>query len=178
MTSCAMKILIACEFSGIVRDAFAKLGHDSWSCDLLPTESPGNHYQCDALEILDNGWDLMIAYPPCTYFSVAGLQYLKNNPKRLTLQKESAEFVKKLWNAPIEKICIENPIGQLPKYIGRYSQIVKMYEFGHADAHKPTCFWLKNLPKLEPTNIVSPLASKKIPERQSFITLESQNKQS
>lgn len=158
-----MKVLVACEFSGIVRDAFAAKGHDAWSCDLLPTEKRGNHIQGDVLEILNDGWDLMIAHPPCTYFAVAGLQYLHTQPDRLMLQQQAAEFVRKLWQCDIPRICIENPIGHLPKYIGKYSQIVRMWQFGHAEAHKPTCLWLKNLPLLQPTNVVRPLPSKKYP---------------
>ncbi len=158
-----MKVLVACEFSGIVRDAFSAKGHNAWSCDLLPTERPGQHYTGDIREILDDKWDLIIAHPPCTYFAVAGLQYLRNNPDRLRKQKESALFVKKILLNKSPKICIENPIGQLPKYIGSYSQIVRMWEFGHADAHKPTCLWLKGLPLLRPTHIMKPLPSIKYP---------------
>lgn len=158
-----MKILIACEFSGIVRDAFAARGHDAWSCDLLSTERPGNHIKDDVLKHLGDGWDLMIAHPPCTFFAVAGLQYLKNNPQRLRSQIEAGDFVKKLWISPIDKICIENPIGHLPKYIGKYSQIIRMFEYGHADAHKPTCLWLKGLPLLIASNTVTPLPSRRYP---------------
>lgn len=158
-----MNVLVACEFSGRVREAFSQRGHNAWSCDLLPTEIPGNHIQGDVLEILDRKWDLLIAHPPCTYFAVAGLQYLKTDPGRLEKQLEAANFVKSLWAAPIPKICIENPIGQLPKYIGKYSQIVRMWQFGHTEAHKPTCLWLKGLPLLRPANIVEPLPSKKYP---------------
>lgn len=158
-----MRVLIACEFSGIVREAFRNKGHDTWSCDILPTEIPGQHIQDDVLNHLNAGWDLMIAHPPCTYFAVAGLQYLKTQPDRLDKQKEAAIFVKKLLYAPIKSICIENPIGQLPKYIGQYTQIIRMWQFGHSDAQKPTCLWLKNLPMLRPTNIVTPLKSKRYP---------------
>lgn len=158
-----MRVLVACEFSGIVREAFARRGHNAWSCDLLPTEQPGNHIQGDVLEILNDGWDLMIAHPPCTYFAVAGLQYLRNNPERLKMQKRSAVFVRKLWESNISRVCIENPIGQLPKYIGKYSQIVRMWQFGHKEAHKPTCLWIRGLPLLKPTNIVKPLPSRKYP---------------
>jgi hypothetical protein len=158
-----MRVLIACEFSGRVRDAFAALGHDAWSCDLLPSEKPGNHIQGDVLEILNDEWDLMVAHPPCTYFAVAGLQYLATHPGRLEKQQEAAEFVKRLWQSSIPKICVENPIGQLPKYIGAYSQIIRMWQFGHAEAHKPTCLWLKGLPLLESTSIVEPLPSRRYP---------------
>lgn len=158
-----MKVLIACEFSGIVREAFKKRGHDAWSCDLLPTEIQGQHIQGNVLEILNDGWDLMIAHPPCTYFAVAGLQYLKTQTDRVEKQKQAADFVKRLWTADVPKICIENPVGALPKFIGQYSQVVRMWQFGHAEAHKPTCFWLKGLPNLSPTKIVNPLRSKQYP---------------
>ena len=158
-----MRILIACEFSGIVRDAFISKGHDAVSCDLLPTDRPGPHFQGDVLEILNDGWDMMIAHPPCTYFTVAGTKALRENPGRIELQKRDALFVKSLWEADIHKICIENPVGYLPEYIGPYSQITRMWKFGHNDAHKPTCFWLKNLPPLFPTKIVEPIKSIKCP---------------
>lgn len=171
-----MRILVACEYSGRVREAFRKLGHDAWSCDLLPADDNSPyHIQGDVLEILNNGWDMMIAHPPCTYFASAGLQYLKTQPGRLEKQIESAEFVKKLLNAPIPKICIENPVGQLPKYIGKQSQTVRMWQFGHAEAHKPTCFWLKGLPALVPTNIVTPLTSRKYPNGKVLSQWRSKN---
>lgn len=158
-----MRVLIGCEFSGIVRDAFKEQGHDAWSCDLLPTEKDGNHLQCDVLEILNDGWDLAIFHPPCTYFAVAGLQYLHTQSDRLQKQIVAGRFVNRLWSCSIRCICIENPVGQLPKYIGKYDQIIRMWQFGHADAQKPTCLWLKNLPKLQPTNIVKPKPSVRYP---------------
>jgi len=123
-----MKVLIACEFSGIVRDAFAKKGHDAWSCDLLPTEIPGNHIQGDVCDILDDGWDMMIAHPPCTYLANSGVRWLHERPERWEKLKEAADFFRTLLNAPIERICIENPIPH--KYaiylIGRkYDQIIQ-----------------------------------------------------
>lgn len=142
-----MKVLIACEFSGVCREAFRALGHDAYSCDLLPTEIFGKHIQGNVLEILDRGWDLMIAHPPCTYLSVAGQVHFKTDPTRIEKQKLAAEFAKKLWEAPIKKIAIEQPVGHLPKYIGPYTQIIRANQFGH-DAFKPTCLWLKWLPKL------------------------------
>lgn len=142
-----MKVLVACEFSGVVRDAFLAKGHDAWSCDIIDTDKSGPHFKCDVLSILDKGWDLMIAHPPCTYLTIAGQVHFKNNPGRYELQKEAAAFAEKLWTADIPKICIENPVGHLPKYMGPYSQIIRMNEFGH-DALKPTCLWLKGLPPL------------------------------
>lgn len=151
-----MRVLIACEFSGIVRDAFTARGHDAWSCDLLPTESPGNHIQGDVLEILNDGWDLMIAHDPCTYQCNSGVRWLYEQEGRWDLLAESCEFTVKLLNAPIEKICRENPIPH--KYaiqrIGRtYDQIIHPWQFGHPES-KATCLWLHNLEPLEPTNIV------------------------
>ena len=157
-----MKILVACEFSGIVRDAFKARGHNAWSCDLLPTERPGQHIQGDVLEILDDGWDMMIAHDPCTYQCNSGVRWLynpdgsKNKDRWLELEK-SCEFTKQILKAPIKKICRENPIPH--KYavqkIGRkYDQIIQPWQFGHGET-KATCFWLENLPELQPTNIVS-----------------------
>lgn len=152
-----MKILVACEFSGIVRDAFRKRGHDAWSCDILPTEAdPTYHLQCDVLEILDQGWDMMIAHPPCIYLANSGVRWLYANPRRWEKLKEAAEFFKALWNANIPRIALENPIPH--KYardlIGvPYSQVIQPWQFGHGET-KATCLWLKNLPPLKPTNIV------------------------
>ena len=159
-----MRVLVACEFSGIVRNAFAAKGHDAWSCDLLPTERPGNHIQGDVLEVIDDAlseksqWDLMIAHPPCTFLTVAGQKAMtpKYNPdyeRRLWERTKAVSFVQDLLRAPIKKICIENPVGHLPKFIGPYSQIVRMNDFGH-DAIKPTCLWLRGLPLLKPTKKV------------------------
>ena len=166
-----MRVLIAYEFSGVVRRAFRERGHDAWSCDLLPSEDDSEfHIQGDVLNywngrfnVLNCHWDLMIAHPPCTYFASAGLQYLKIQSGRLEKQKESADFVAELWQSNIQKICIENPVGQLPKFIGPYSQIIRMWQFGHSDAQKPTCLWLKGLSKLNPTNIVLPSPSRRYP---------------
>lgn len=141
-----MKVLIACEFSGIVRDAFKARGHDAWSCDLLPTEREGQHIQGDVLEILDNGWDLMIAHPPCTYLSYAGTRWW-NDKGRCKKRLEALEFFRQFWEAPISKICIENPRGCASPTIAKYTQIINPYYFGDA-ATKPTWLWLKNLPKL------------------------------
>ena len=146
-----MKVLVACEFSGIVREAFKKRGHDAWSCDLLPTEIPGQHIQGDVLKVLDRGWDLMIAFPPCTHLAVSGAAWFKNKQKE---QAEALEFVKNLLNAPIPKIALENPIGVISTKIRKPDQIIQPYQFGH-ETTKATCLWLKNLPLLKPTNIVS-----------------------
>jgi hypothetical protein len=150
-----MKILIACEFSGIVREAFAKRGHDAWSCDLLPTEIPGQHIQGDVLEILGDSWDLMIAHPPCTRLCNSGVRWLKERKLWHELE-EAGRLFRELLNAPIERIAIENPIphGYAINIIGRsYDQIIQPWMFGHGET-KATCLWLKNLPKLQPTNIV------------------------
>lgn len=151
-----IKVLIACEFSGIVREEFEKLGHDAWSCDLLPTDIPGQHYQCDVFEIINKGWDLMIAHPPCTYLCNSGVVWLHRDKSRWDKMREGAEFFKKLLECPIPRIAIENPI--MHKYaveiIGRrQDQLIQPWQFGHGET-KATCFWLKNLPKLMPTNIV------------------------
>lgn len=149
-----MKVLVACEYSGVVRDAFRLKGHDAWSCDISPTESSSEyHYQQDVFEVIDMGWDLMIAHPPCTYLSRAGARWWKD-PNRMILADVAAEFVFKLRDANIEKIAIENPIGQLNKRWRYPDQTVQPYEYGHPFS-KATCLWLKNLPPLMPTNIVS-----------------------
>lgn len=145
-----MKVLIACEFSGIVRNAFAKLGYDAWSCDLLPTESPGQHIQADVLGQLDFGWDLMIAHPPCTHLAVSGARWFKEKSKQ---QQEALVFVTLLMDAPILRIAIENPISIISSRIRKPDQIIQPWQFGHGET-KATCLWLKNLPKLIPTNIV------------------------
>lgn len=163
-----MKVLVGCEFSGIVRDAFAKLGHNVISCDILPSEKPGNHYQGNILDIINDGWDLAIFHPPCTYLTNAGVRHLHSVPsrngvitkihgaERWKLMYEACDFFNQLQNANIKHICIENPIPH--KYarekIGKYTQIIQPWQFGHGET-KATCLWLKNLPLLQPTNIVS-----------------------
>jgi len=142
-----LKVLVACEYSGVVRDAFIARGHDAISCDLLPTDRKGPHYQGDVFDIINDGFDLMIAHPPCTYLSVSGLHWNKKNPERAQKTEEALVFVQKLMDAPIEKICIENPISCISTRIRRPDQIIQPYEFGH-DASKRTCLWLKNLPPL------------------------------
>jgi len=147
-----MRVLIGCEFSGVVREAFRKLGHDAWSCDLLPTDDKSEyHLQCDVLTILDDGWDLAIFHPPCTHLASSGARWFKNKQKE---QEEALEFVKKLLDAPIEKIALENPIGVISSRIRKPDQVIQPWMFGD-EATKTTCLWLKNLPKLVPTNIVS-----------------------
>lgn len=151
-----MKILIACEYSGTVRDAFTAQGHDVTSCDILPTETPGKHYQGDVFDIINDGWDMMIAHPPCTYLSNSGVHWLHRQEGRWEKMREGAEFFKALWEAPIDKICVENPI--MHKYAkeiigGTHTQTVQPYWFGE-DASKRTALWLKNLEPLEPTNML------------------------
>tara|TARA_Y100001970_G_C13743828_1_gene607571 strand:- start:19 stop:621 length:603 start_codon:yes stop_codon:yes gene_type:complete len=150
-----MKVLVACEYSGIVRDAFAAKGHDAWSCDILPTESPGNHFQGDVLEHLDKGWDLMIAHPPCTHLAVSGARWFTEGKKPWSLQIEALDFVRKLLDAPIDKIALENPVSVISTKIRKPNQIIQPFQFGH-DVSKKTCLWLKNLPNLKPTKIVKP----------------------
>ena len=161
------KVLVACEYSGIVRDAFSKLGHDAWSIDILPTESPGQHIQDDVLNHLDKGWDLMIAHPPCTYLCITGLCWMHhpqdkhldkklrrphpNFPNRKQQQEDALEFVRKLMDAPIEKICIENPVSIISSQIRKPNQYIQPYQFGHYECKK-TGLWLKNLPTLAHTS--------------------------
>jgi len=148
-------ILVAGEYSGTVRNAFALEGHDAVSCDLLPTEIAGPHYTGDVRDILGDGWDLMIAHPPCTYLCSSGLHWNKKRPERDALTEEALEFVRLLMRAPIKHIAIENPIGCISTKIRKPDQIIQPWQFGH-DASKATCFWLKNLPLLMPTDIVEP----------------------
>ena len=150
-----MKVLIACEFSGIVRDAFIKKGHEAISCDILPTESHGPHYQGDVLDIINNGFDMMIAHPPCTYLTVTANRSFLNNPERWLNRLNAVNFVHKLMNANIDKICIENPKGVISTHIRKPEQYIQPYYFGHNDS-KLTGLWLKNLPPLKPTKIVEP----------------------
>ena len=151
-----MRVLVACEYSGKVRDAFIAQGHDAISCDILPTDSPGPHYQGDVFNIIDQDWDLMIAHPPCTYLTNSGVRWLHERPERWGQLKDGAEFFKGLLEANIPKIAVENPI--MHKYaveiIGRrQDQIIQPWQFGHGET-KATGFWLKGLPKLQPTDIV------------------------
>lgn len=150
-----MRILVACEFSGVVRDAFRARGHDAVSCDLLPGDSPGPHIQGDVLEHLDDGWDMMIAHPPCTYLCSSGLHWNRRDPERAAKTEEALEFVWKLMNADIPKIALENPVGCISTRIRKPDQIIQPHWFGH-DASKATCLWLKGLPRLRPTCNVAP----------------------
>jgi len=148
-----VKVLVACEYSGTVRDAFISMGHEAMSCDLLPTDVPGPHYQGDVFDIINQGWDMMIAHPPCTYLCVSGLHWNKRVEGRDAKTDEALEFVKKLLDAPIQRIALENPVGCISKRIRKPEQIIQPYEYGD-DAAKKTCLWLKNLPKLRPTDRV------------------------
>jgi hypothetical protein len=145
-----MKILVACEFSGIVRDAFAEKGHDAWSCDLLETESPGNHIQGDVLEVLEDGWDLMVAHPPCTHLASSGARWWADRPGE---QLKAIEFFEALYHAPINKIAIENPVGVMSTVFRPPDQYIQPWQFGHGETKK-TGLWLKNLPSLRATNVV------------------------
>jgi len=148
-----MKILIACEYSGIVRDAFIEQGHHAMSCDLLPTEQKGPHYQGNVLDIMNDDWDMMIAHPPCTYLAVSGMHWTKRGLRDPQLTEDALDFVQALMNAPIKKICIENPVSVISSRIRKPDQIVQPWWFGD-DASKKTCLWLKNLPLLQPTDML------------------------
>lgn len=146
-----MRILIACEFSGTVRDAFRALGHDAWSCDLLETEKPGHHILADAVKVAYSGdWDMMIAHPPCTHLAVSGARWFKYKQAE---QAQALEFVRLLMVAPIQRIAIENPVSIISSRIRKADQVIQPWQFGHGET-KATCLWLKGLPKLQPTNIV------------------------
>lgn len=144
------RVLVACEYSGIVRDAFSQLGWDSWSCDLLPSERLGNHYQGNVIDILDNGWDIMVAHPPCTHLAVSGARWFSGKMKE---QADALDFVRLLLSANIKHIALENPISIISSKIRKPDQIIQPWQFGHGET-KATCLWLKNLPPLKPTNIV------------------------
>lgn len=146
-----MRVLVACEFSGVVRDAFAARGHDAWSCDLLPSERPGNHIQGDVRDHLDDDWDLLIAHPPCTHLAVSGARWFKDKRKE---QEEALEFVRYLMEAPPVRICVENPVSVISSRIRKPDQIVQPWMFGHGET-KATCLWLEGLPKLQSTSIVA-----------------------
>lgn len=145
-----MRVLVACEFSGVVRDAFIDRGHFAMSCDLIPSQVPGPHYTGDVREVLDWRWDLMIAHPPCTYLAISGRRWWH---ERRQEQEEALDFIRLLMDAPIDRICIENPVGKISTAIRKPDQIIQPWQFGHEEA-KATCLWLKNLLPLEPTEIV------------------------
>lgn len=147
-----MKVLVACEFSGTVRDAFRALGHDAVSCDLLPSERPGPHVQGDVLTLLDDGWDLMIAHPPCTHLAVSGARWFVDKVQE---QADALDFVRALMAAPIPRICIENPVSVISSRIRKPDQIIQPWQFGHAET-KTTCLWLTGLSPLSPAEIVEP----------------------
>ena len=146
-----MRILVACEYSGIVRDAFIRGGHTAMSCDLLPTDAPGPHYQGDVLDIITDGWDMMIAHPPCTYLSVSGMHWTTRGLRDPKLTEDALTFVRRLLDAPIDRIALENPVSIISTRIRKPDQIIQPWWFGH-DASKKTCLWLKNLPLLQPTD--------------------------
>ena len=151
-----MKILVACEYSGRVREAFRSLGHDAWSCDLLPSDDGSEfHIEGDVLSLLGDGWDMMIAFPPCTYLCSSGLHWNKRVEGREQKTEEALEFVRSLMNAPIGKIAIENPVGRIGTAIRKADQSIHPYMFGD-DASKRTCLWLKNLRTLKPTKFIEP----------------------
>jgi hypothetical protein len=162
-----MKVLIACEYSGIVRTEFTKAGHDAISCDLLPTDIPGKHYQGNVLDIINDSFDLMIAFPPCTYLTVTANKWYKNQPKRISgalvgderrkARIVAIDFAIALFNCGILKIAMENPIDILSTVFRKPDQIIQPWMFGHAE-RKSTCLWLKGLPILESTNIVTPVS--------------------
>lgn len=152
-----MRVLVACEYSGTVREAFKRKGHEAWSCDLLPSDIEGNHYQGPVQDILAEPWDLLIAHPPCTYLSNAGARHLYPkgilNLNRLNKGLEAKEFFMMLLNAPIKKICVENPLPSTIFKLPKYNQYIQPFEFGHP-FKKKTCLWLKNLPPLMATEII------------------------
>lgn len=149
-----MRVLVACEYSGRVRDAFLARGHDAMSCDLLDTDVPGPHYKGDVRDILNDGWDLMIAHPPCTHLAVSGARHFAAK-RESGVQEEALEFVRQLMNAPIPRIAVENPISIISSRIRKPDQIIQPWQFGHKET-KATCLWLKGLPLLRPTNVVGP----------------------
>ena len=145
-----MRVLIACEYSGTVRDAFIHKGHEAMSCDLLPTDAPGPHYQGDVFDVINQGWDLMIAHPPCTHLAVSGARWFKDKKVE---QAEAIDFFMRLVNAPIPKIAVENPVCIMSTRYRKPDQVIQPWQYGHGET-KATCLWLKNLPVLTPTNIV------------------------
>ncbi len=150
-----MKVLVACEYSGTVRDAFIRAGHDALSCDLLPTDAPGPHYQGNVMDVIGDGFDLMVAHPPCTYLSVSGMHWTTRGLRDPQLTTDALAFVRLLMNAPIPRIAIENPVSIISSQIAKPDQIIQPWMFGH-DASKKTCLWLKGLPMLTPTQTIAP----------------------
>ena len=150
-----MRVLVACEYSGTVRDAFIRAGHEAMSCDLLPTEVPGPHYQGDVTDVINDGWDLMIAHPPCTYLSVSGMHWTTRGLRDPKLTEDALDFARLLMDAPIERVAVENPVSIISSRIRKPDQVVQPWMFGH-DASKKTCLWLKNLSPLVPTGLIEP----------------------
>ena len=150
-----MRVLVACEYSGEVRDAFLRRGHDAMSCDLLPTDVQGPHYEGDVRDVIEDGWDLMIAHPPCTYLSVSGMHWTTRGLRDPKLTEDALEFVKYLLDAPVPRIALENPVSIISRRVRKPDQIIQPWQFGH-DASKKTCLWLKGLPHLVPTDMVEP----------------------
>jgi len=148
-----MRVLVACEYSGRVRDAFAAKGHDSWSCDFLPSETEGQHYQGDVRDMLKQSWDLMIAHPPCTHLAVSGARHFAAK-KSSGVQDEALDFVRLLLLSDVPMICLENPVSIISSRIRKPDQIIQPWQFGHGET-KATCLWLKGLTKLAPTSVVS-----------------------
>ena len=148
-----MRVLIACEYSGAVRDAFTRLGHDAMSCDLLPSETQGKHHHGDVMDIIHDEWDLMLAFPPCTHLASSGARWFEEKRKD-GRQQQGIDFFLSLVSAPIPRICIENPIGIMSTHHRKPDQIIQPWMFGHGET-KATCLWLKGLPLLTPSNIVS-----------------------
>jgi len=176
-----MRILIACEYSGTERDAFIAAGHDAVSCDLLPSERPGPHYHGDVLKILNDGWDMMIAHPPCTYLSASGMHWTTRGLRDPQLTEDALEFVRALMNCSIPRWCIENPVGAISTHIRKFDQMIQPYDFGD-DASKRTCLWLRGLPPLKETMrfpgrmVEWPRGSGKLVERWGNQTDSGQNK--
>lgn len=150
-----MRVLVACEYSGTVRDAFIRAGHDALSCDLLPTDAPGPHYQGNVMDVIGDGFDLMVAHPPCTYLSVSGMHWTTRGLRDPQLTTDALAFVRLLMDAPIPHIAIENPVSIISSQIRKPDQIIQPWMFGH-DASKKTCLWLKGLPMLTPTQTIAP----------------------
>lgn len=147
-----LRVLVACEFSGVVRRAFRGYGHDAWSCDIEPAEDGGSHhFRCDVREVLGMGWDVMIAHPPCTHLAVSGARWFKDKQGE---QAEALAFVRMLMEQDIPRIAIENPVSIISSRIRKPDQIIQPWQFGHGET-KATCLWLKNLPPLMPTDVVS-----------------------
>lgn len=174
-----MRILVGCECSGKVRDAFIALGHDAVSCDLLPSDRPGPHIQGDLLEVLDQGWDMGIFFPPCTYLCGSGMHWTTRGLRDPRLTEDALEFVRRILAAPIPRKAVENPVGAISSRIRKPNQIIQPWQFGD-DASKKTCLWLENLPPLVPTKIIPgrlvTLPSGKVVERWANQTDSGQNR--